>query len=333
MKRKLSLLCLFFAAVCLCAPLSAGPAEKIPVKVLVLDMFEVGKNSGDFAGEFQHYYERYFTSAGSYTFGSQPFTLYVNKDGVAGCVTGMGKAQAASTLTAILADSRFDFSKAYILVSGCGGMPPERGTLGDVVIADSLVDYELGHAWTESDMPAGTKATFMHDKSYDRSAYIPLNAGLVKWAYGLTSGLKLTDDPKAAAYRVLYGAEEATELPSVKTGASVTGDSYWHGKHSSLHADEVCAAYGSSPYMVTQMEDNGFGVAVLNYGKLDRFIVTRDIVNYDQPHEGQSVTESLGTSSGAFSMGMTNGFIVGSAIIDALIAGWHTYGTTVPSAQ
>jgi purine nucleoside permease len=173
----------------------------------------------------------------------------------------------------------------------------------------------------------------MHDKSYDRSAYIRLNKGLVMWAYKLTAGLKLTDDPKAAAYRALYGAGEAKELPAVRTGTSVTGDSYWHGRHASLHADEVCAAYGTSPYMVTQMEDNGFGVAVLNYGKLDRFLVTRDIVNYDQPHEGQTVTESLGTSSGAFSMGMTNGFIVGSAIVDALVTRWDTYGTTVPAAQ
>jgi purine nucleoside permease len=313
--------------------LFASPAQKIPVKVLVLDMFEVGKNEGDFAGEFQHYYERYFTTAAPYSFGTQPFTLYVNKDGIAGCVTGMGKAQAASTLTAILSDGRFDFSQAYILVSGCGGMPPARGTLGDVVIADTLVDYELGHAWTESDIPAGTTATFMRDKSYDRAACIPLNSALVKWAYAQTAGLTLTDDAKAAAYRALYSSSEAQEKPAVRIGSSVTGDNYWHGTHASLHADEVCAAYGTSPYLVTQMEDNGFGVAALNYGKLDRLIVTRDIVNYDQPHGGQSVTESLAASSGAFSMGMTNGFIVGSAIIDALITNWKTVSVTIPQAK
>jgi hypothetical protein len=38
-------------------------AEPIPVKVMVLSMFEVGKNSGDFAGEFQHWYTEYFDKA------------------------------------------------------------------------------------------------------------------------------------------------------------------------------------------------------------------------------------------------------------------------------
>ncbi len=333
MKAKRKFVFILGLLMTVCMSVSAKTTKKIEVKVLVLDMFEVGKNSGDFAGEFQHYYERYFTKAESYSFGEQPFTLYINTNGIAGCIAGMGKAQAASTLTAILADSRFDFSKAYIIVSGCGGMPPERGTLGDVVIADYLVDYELGHSWTESDMPEGTSSTFQHDDSYDRSAFIKLNSGLVKWAYSITSELKLTDDSKAAAYRALYSTEEGKETPSVKIGTSVTGDNYWHGKHSSLHADEVCKVYGSSPYMVTQMEDNGFGVAVLNYGKLDRFIVLRDIVNYDQPHSEQSVTESLAASSGGFSIGMTNGFIVGSAIIDNLTNNWKTYRKTIPSVK
>jgi Purine nucleoside permease len=37
--------------------------------------------------------------------------FFVNKDGVAGTVTGMGKARSAATLMAILKDPRFDFSK------------------------------------------------------------------------------------------------------------------------------------------------------------------------------------------------------------------------------
>ena len=36
---------------------SAEPAP-IPVKVFVAAMFEIGKNTGDRAGEFQHWYER-----------------------------------------------------------------------------------------------------------------------------------------------------------------------------------------------------------------------------------------------------------------------------------
>ena len=85
-------------------------AEPIPVKVMVLSMFEVGKNSGDFAGEFQHWYTEYFDKTASFDVKGAYSPLFINKDGVAGTVTGMGKARSAATLMAILKDPRFDFS-------------------------------------------------------------------------------------------------------------------------------------------------------------------------------------------------------------------------------
>ena len=43
---------------------AAAPAAKpVQVKVFVAAMFEIGKNTGDRAGEFQHWYERYWKSA------------------------------------------------------------------------------------------------------------------------------------------------------------------------------------------------------------------------------------------------------------------------------
>jgi purine nucleoside permease len=306
--------------------ISAQPIEeKQPIKVLVFGMFEVGENKGDFAGEFQHFYEAYFDGAESYELNTMPLTLYVNDEGVAGAIAGMGKAQAAATLTTILRDDRFDFSDTYILISGCSGMNPERGTLGDVVIADALVDYELGHAWKESDNPKDSESLFLRSSGYDRSGYIRLNSSLVDWAFDLVQDVPLSDAKAAKEYRKLYSAEEALETPAVRRGVSVTGDSYWHGKASSEHADDVCDAYDAGTYMVTQMEDNAFGVVAMNENKLDRLLVIRDVVNYDQPHPGQSVTESLDASSGAFSIGMENGFAVTNSIIEELLSDWEYY--------
>ncbi len=306
--------------------LSAQPVEeKQPIKVLVFGMFEVGENKGDFAGEFQHFYEAYFDGSDAYELNTMPLTLYVNEDGVAGAIAGMGKAQASATLTTILRDERFDFSETYILISGCSGMSPQRGTLGDVVIADALVDYELGHAWKESDNPEGSDSLFLRSNGYDRPGYIKLNSSLVDWAFNLVQDVPLSDAEAAKEYRGNYSASEALETPSVQRGVSVTGDSYWHGKASSAHADVVCDAYGAGTYMVTQMEDNAFGVVAMNEGKLDRLLVIRDVVNYDQPYPGQSVTESLDASSGAFSIGMENGFAVTNAIIEELLSNWSHY--------
>ena len=334
MKRSVKGLLLVFLGILCVATLAAQPvAEKQEIKVLILNMFEVGENKGDYAGEFQHFYESYLDGAESYELSKMPLTLYVNDDGIAGCIAGMGKAQSASSLTAILTDARFDCSNTYILVSGCSGMNPERGTLGDVVWADELVDFELGHGWLESDKSSRADGTFLRSEGYDRPGYINLNKALAQWAYDLTSDIVLNDDKAAAAYRATYGPEEALEKPAVRMGVSVTGDSYWHGRASSARADEITAVYGAGTYMVTQMEDNAFGVVAMNYDLLDRLLVCRDVVNYDQPAPGQSVRESLDASSGAFSMGMKNGFAVSSVVVDEIVANWDTYKTRTPAAN
>ena len=334
MNRGFKGLLLLVLAILSVATLGAqAVAEKQEIKVLILDMFEVGENKGDFAGEFQHFYEAYLDGADSYLVSKMPLTLYVNEQGIAGCIAGMGKAQAASSLTAILGDPRFDCTNTYILVSGCSGMSPERGTLGDVVWANELVDFDLGHGWMESDKSSKDDGTFLRSEGYDRPGYIKLNKALAQWAYDLTSDVALSDDSAAAAYRATYGPEEALEKPAVRIGVSLTGDNYWHGPGSSARADEITAAYGAGTYMVTQMEDNAFGVVAMNYDLLDRLLVCRDVVNYDQPSSGQTVRESLGASSGAFSMGMKNGFAVSRVVVDEIIANWDTYKTRIPSAN
>jgi purine nucleoside permease len=336
---KRSVLAVILVLCCAAAPVFArggkdGGGKPVPVKALVIAMFEVGEFGGDFAGEFQHWYERYFADAPAYEVRGLPNPLFINKDGVAGTVAGMGKANAAATLSVILSDPRFDFSKTYILSSGCSGMPPSRGTLGDVVWAYELVDVDLGHSWAESDRSPGMTGTYLRSEGYDSSGYIILNEKLVDWAVSLSRNVLLLDDPAAAAYRANYGPGEAAETPSVRSGISLTGDNYWHGVNAYKHAEEVVAAYNTkTSYMVTQMEDNALGVVAARFGKIDRLLVCRDVVNYDQPYPGISVLESLDASSGAFSIGMRNGFLVGSTVIDELVNHWNRWADTIPGTN
>ena len=107
------LLALFVAALLVvCASLAL--AEPVAIKALILPKFESGEMAGDFPGEAQYYYEAYCDGGESYDVAGCPNPLYV-KDGVALCVTGMGKVNSAMTLQAILMDDRFDFSNAYII--------------------------------------------------------------------------------------------------------------------------------------------------------------------------------------------------------------------------
>lgn len=308
---------------------AAVAEEKIPVKVLVMAMFEIGENKGDFAGEFQHWYTEYLDGADKFEVKGAFSPLFVNDKGVAGSVMGMGKARSGASLMAILSDPRFDFSKTYFVASGCAGAAPSRSTLGSVFICDWLVDYELGHSWRDADAIPGVPA-YMAKKSYQVSALIELNKKLAGWAVRLTKGLELSDDPKAEAYRQKYIEEPARAKPSVMVGSSVTGDSYWHGRGASAMAEYICSQYGASKYGVTQMEDNALGVVLKAMGGLDRFLVVRDIVNFDQPYPGQSVKQSLEASSGAFSIGMVNGHKVGSAVVNHIINEWNTWKDGVP---
>ena len=318
--------CLLLLLTFLSTPVSANP---IPIRALVLTMFEIGENSGDVAGEFQHWYVEFFSDADSYEIRGAYSPLFVNRDGVAGTITGMGKARSAASLMAILKDPRFDFSKTYFMVSGCAGVSPERGTLGDVFICDWVVDYELGHRWKESDAE-DTSVLFMLSDYYKDNGAIKLNSDLAKWAFEIAKGIELEDDPQAVEYRKFYTQEAANSKPSVRTGTSVTSDAYWHGNRSSQQAFAICEAYGASPYGVTQMEDNAFAIILRAMDYLGRFIVVRSVVNFDQPHPGQTVTESLNAPSGGFSIGMINGHRVGSAIIRRILDNWAEWELGVP---
>ena len=100
----------------------ADAPEKIPVKVLILPKFSVGDVTGTLSGEAYYYYYHYLDGAPSYTVpGAAGDGRLFIRDGVALSLLGMGKVNAALSTMAILSDSRFDFSDAYILSIGCAG--------------------------------------------------------------------------------------------------------------------------------------------------------------------------------------------------------------------
>ncbi|MEI9986332.1 MAG: hypothetical protein WDN69_26075 [Aliidongia sp.] len=121
--------------------MAADPARTpLKVKVFVAAMFEIGQNTGDRAGEFQHWYERYWANSAPIPIKGALNPVYCNKDGVCGAVLGMGKVASSSSMQAILLNPQLDFSQSYYILSGVGGTPPARGTIGEVVWATWLVD-------------------------------------------------------------------------------------------------------------------------------------------------------------------------------------------------
>ena len=98
---------------------SRAADERNPVRVLILPKFEVGDMAGDFPGEAQCFYEEYLEGGDTYHINGTPGTIDLYyKDGIALCLAGQGKVAAALNTAAVLSDTRFDFSDAYVLSVG-----------------------------------------------------------------------------------------------------------------------------------------------------------------------------------------------------------------------
>ena len=319
--------------------------DEIEVKVMIFTMFEIGDYTGDFPGEFQHWVEgldlvHKLEVRGAFA------PVFYNDEGICGTVIGVGKSEAATSVTAVLLDPHFDFSKTYFITSGCAGTPPSVGTLGAVFWADWVVDYDLGHRMSptegtpfqplECNPITNPKCVLQGTcpEGEDCIEYVPraykLNDDLVAWAYLLSKDVELADSEAAQNYRALYTEKAARRAPFVGIGTTVCGDCYFHGPGLSKEAQYICDLYRAGTYSTTEMEDYATATVLARFGYLDRYLSLRDVVNFDQPHPGQTTQESLETSSGAFRIGMENAWRAGSVVVKYIVENWDVWSQGVP---
>ena len=315
-------------------------AEAIPVKVLILPKFELGQMSGDSPGEAQYYYEHYLNGAESYDIpgGTEGSRLYV-RDGVALYVLGMGKVTAALSTMAVLSDARFDFSDAYIISTGCAGSAMGSTVMGDVFVISAAVDFDLGHHADIREMEDQTAETWFCDEEFVDAAVIRLNPDLTDRVWEMVKDLPMETTEKTRRFMsaAFSGAEWAVRDPKVLRGTTVTADNYWKGEYDHANALKMIRVYKCpDPYVTTEMEDIAVCAAAGRMGLLDRVIVLRDSVNMDvfmlgstpdslwgsvNDSEATLVSEESPEAADIFSTAMKNNFTVGSAVIDAILAG------------
>ena len=197
----------------------------IPVKVLILPHFEVGEMSGDFPGEAQYYYEEYLQGGDEYDVRGRPegTKLYL-KNGVALCVTGMGKVSAALATSAVLSDDRFDFSEAYVLATGCAGAARDYGVLGDVYVISAAADYDLGHQADAREQSDDRPVTWYHEEDYDDIAVVQLDQKLTNAVFGLVKDAQL-ETTEAAAKQL------SESFPGGGMGSSAAASAQGHVHH------------------------------------------------------------------------------------------------------
>ena len=186
---------LFFGVIILFLNISVMAQEAaIPIKVLILPKFEVAHMYGDFPGEAQYYYEAFLMDSDEYEIRGPSGKN--KRDGIAMYVTGMGKVNAALSTMAVLSDSRFDFSEAYVLSTGCAGSAVEYSVMGDVFLVTAVIDFDLGHHADSREMRDPSRETWFHDSNYDDDAYFELDPDLMNRVYELILNPKLLKRPE-----------------------------------------------------------------------------------------------------------------------------------------
>src|SRR5271167_4235860 len=144
----------FFFLFCLAGLASPAIAKPrpIPVKVVVVAMFEIGADTGDAPGELQYWVERDHLDK-VYPLPAGYHAVRMNGDGEMAVLTGQGTAHAAATIMALGLDPRFDLSRAYWIVAGIAGGNPETVSLGSAAWARWVVDGDLGYEIDPREIP------------------------------------------------------------------------------------------------------------------------------------------------------------------------------------
>jgi len=334
---------------------SKAAAKPIPVRVVIITMFERGEDTGDTPGEFQYWVERLpLKETIAFPHGYRNLRYNPEKQ-VLGICTGMGTARSAASIMALGMDPRFDLSHAYWMVAGIAGIDPADGSTGSAVWSEWLVDGDLAHEIDPREMPKEWTTGYIplsKTKPYQEPARageynnaMHLNSGLVHWAYDLTKDLKLPDNDKIREMRMAYtNYPAAQQPPKVMMGDHLAAMTYWHGQYANEWANDWVKYWtqGKGNFVTSAMEDTGTGQSLeflAKAGKVDfqRYLVLRTASNFTMQHPGITAIQSLaneehGQDKGysAYLPSLESAYLTGEKVVNNLVSNWATFKDKIP---
>ncbi|PPU98919.1 purine nucleoside permease [Xanthomonas hyacinthi] len=338
---RLARWCLALLCATLLSPWVAAAAADPPIapKVLVITMFEAEARPWRQAQDF---------SVQVPVPGLSPDYPQVGctRAGLCLATTGMGYANAASAIAALVQSDRFDLRDSYVLIAGIGGVDPGEGTLGSAHWARYAIDGGLIHSIDPRQIPAdwrsgvvmfGASRPGQPGKWKAGTELYRLDEALLQRAYRLSVGTALRDSAAAQAYRARYPAGPGRAPPAVSICDTLSGDTYWHGSLTAQAlADYVTlATAGSGRYCTTQMEDNATLTALrrgAEAGRLRfaRIALLRTGSNFDREAPAQTAADSMLADSGGFALAVDNAYRVGNALAAEIVGHWEQWRIGVP---
>jgi purine nucleoside permease len=324
----------------------------IPIKVVVVTMFERGADTGDQPGELQYWVERnHLDRVIPFPQGYHP--LRMNSDGLLAVLTGVGTAKSTAAIMALGMDPRFDLTKAYWIVAGISGINPARGSLGSAAWAEWVVDGDLAREIDAREIPSDWKTGYLplrgstpyeQPLNADEGEVYHLDASLVDWAYRLTKDVPLADSDDMKTARAGYTEENARRPPFVLKGDTISSGTFWHGKLLNDWAIDWVRyqTAGKGDFVTTAMEDTGTLQSLTFLAKsgrvnLSRVLVLRTASNYDMPPPGITAAENLArTKLGQYSAYLPSleaAWRVGNAVVENLVRNWSKYRDSPPAGN
>lgn len=324
---------------------AAARVAPLPVKVLIINMFSL--EAAPWVEALRPTQEiRVPGLSGDYP------TVGCNSDAVCQMTTGMGHANAAASLMAVLYSGAFDLRKTYFLIAGIAGIDPLRGTLGSAAWARYAVDSgiaheidarELPHGWTDGYFGVLTDAPDQVPRFDYRTEVFRLDEALLQKALALSRSAVLEDSEDLRAYRQHYTEAAAKQPPTVIQCDTLSADTWWSGSRLGDHARRWTRLLtdGKGVYCNSQQEDNATLNALTRGSQsglvdLRRVAVLRSGSDFDRPYPHQGVLESLQAQralAGAVRISAVNLVHAGMPLVRAITRDWDLWQIGVPPSS
>ncbi len=273
--------------------------------------------------------------------------VHCNGDGICELTTGVGKANAAASVSAVVLGGQLDLSRAYVLVVGVGAIDPAQGTVGSVAWASYVVDGALSWEIDARALPAGwstgylgfntTSPTQKPALQYGTEVYA-LDPALTQAAVTLSKTSMLEDDDGARALRAMYSGAPATQPPAVVQCDAATADTTWRGDllGARVHSWVSLLTDGAATYCVSVREDSAVITALQRgaaVGLLDakRIAVLHAATSFDRPRTGETPYDSLvNPAAGGFPSATKNLVHAAQPFLGDVVARWSAWQQGVP---